>query len=82
MRIEVLDRNDNAPEWKMANNQLHLELPDDAQPGYGLTKLKAEDADDGQEGKIIFLLDNDPSGAFDLNPDTGELQFARYLRNV
>lgn len=83
MRIEVMDRNDNAPKWKTStNDQLLLELPDEAQPGHRLTKLEAEDVDNGPEGKVLFLLDSDPSGAFDLDPDSGELLFARYLMDV
>ena len=75
VRIRVLDRNDNAPRLDRVPEQ--IELGDDAKAGSILGQLEAKDPDEGQNGKVLFLLEGDPSGMFDLDPVSGELILAR-----
>lgn len=78
VHIKLVDANDNAPvpiDWPTK-----LFLPTDGtEMGQNarLTTLRAEDADEGRNGEVVFMLDNDPSGMFDLEPVSGELTFMR-----
>lgn len=71
-----MDTNDNAP--KFVDIPEHLEVPREVPSR--LSKLVAYDPDQGANGEVLFLLDNDPSGMFDLEPTSGELSFARWAK--
>ncbi|KAL3076760.1 hypothetical protein niasHS_011497 [Heterodera schachtii] len=74
--IRVTDRNDNAPVFKQSVTE-QLFLPSTASVGNKLAQLEANDADEGKNGEIHFIMDSDPSEMFDIDWQTGELIFAR-----
>lgn len=75
----MIDANDNAPMFDPAITD-QIELPKWASKGYVLAKLEAKDADEGENGQIRMFLEEDKSGGmFQLDPQSGELSFARYF---
>lgn len=76
VRVTVLDRNDNAPVFDQSAPE-RVQMPVVARPGYTVVRFVATDADTGHNGRVRYLLEADPSGAFELDPDRGALSLAR-----
>lgn len=80
VRVTVLDRNDNAPVFDQSTPE-RVQMPASARPGYTVARLAATDADAGQNGRVLYRLETDPSGAFELDPDSGMLNLARWEKS-
>lgn len=77
-----MDENDNVPIFQNAVWEKTITINDDVKINDILLKINATDSDSGLNGKIRYKLILDKSGSMDLNPDTGELVFARYLKQI
>uniref|UniRef100_A0A914CZ00 Cadherin domain-containing protein n=1 Tax=Acrobeloides nanus TaxID=290746 RepID=A0A914CZ00_9BILA len=77
IRVKVKDENDNVPIIRAASDV--LEINDYTHVGAVLMKFTASDLDEGDNGRIKFMLVDDKSHLLDLKPESGELIFARDL---
>ncbi|XP_029959455.1 protocadherin alpha-2-like isoform X5 [Salarias fasciatus] len=81
IHINVIDVNDNIPTF--SKSLFKVRVTENAAPGSLIIKLNATDLDEGMNSKILFSLikrgNFDPSGIFDLNPETGEISVKRKL---
>jgi hypothetical protein len=78
VRVLVADENDNAPEFMSESVPDQIRLDAGVNLGQVLAQLRARDPDQGDNGRVRFVLVDDRSRALlDLDPDSGELRFAR-----
>ncbi|XP_076057455.1 cadherin 88C isoform X2 [Oratosquilla oratoria] len=76
--VQVIDENDNNPVFVQAPS--NLTVREDTPPGTKVVTVEARDADEGDFGKISYLLDRRSShGKFKIDPDTGEVSVASPL---
>ncbi|XP_050194596.1 protocadherin-23 [Myiozetetes cayanensis] len=68
VRIEVLDVNDNAPVVQLLDE---VEVPENAQPGFIVTRVSASDADSRPALQFVFIYDNSPGMKFAIDQHTG-----------
>ena len=85
--VQVLDENDNDPEFDFGNSDygLQVEVQENTPSGTVIANVKATDSDSGENGKITYFLDkrsastgggilsSDIIDRFKIHPDTGEL---------
>uniref|UniRef100_A0A914XW69 Cadherin domain-containing protein n=1 Tax=Panagrolaimus superbus TaxID=310955 RepID=A0A914XW69_9BILA len=76
IRVMVADENDNAPVFSSTILQI-IEISDLIQVPSLLLKFSAIDADEGDNGVVKYYIKDDPSGSLDIDPDNGDLIFAR-----
>lgn len=76
MRIIVIDENDNVPEFDSLISE-NIEISDTTATADVLWRFSAQDLDEGLNGHVRYLLTDDKSKMLDLDPDTGNLIFAR-----
>ncbi|TKR66884.1 hypothetical protein L596_023114 [Steinernema carpocapsae] len=81
LRIKVLDLNDNAPVFDSSLPDT-IVVTDSIEIGSVLLNLNATDPDQDTNGQVEFVLQEDRSGLFDLNPKTGALTLARDLPSL
>lgn len=69
--IEVLDENDNSPQFSHKLFQIKLpEWQSTAEP-QNIYRMVARDDDVGPNGMITYSLEDSNEGRFDIHPDTG-----------
>ncbi|XP_054573933.1 LOW QUALITY PROTEIN: protocadherin beta-16-like [Eptesicus fuscus] len=80
VRIEVVDINDNAPEFGQPLYQVHI--PENSNAGSLVVTLSARDIDSGVNGKIgysLFQPSEDISKTLEVNPMTGEIRLRKQV---
>ncbi|KAL6048614.1 hypothetical protein STEG23_002299 [Scotinomys teguina] len=78
--IEVLDINDNAPEF--AQSFYEVQVPEDTPIGSSITAISAKDLDIGNYGKISYSFLHASEGirkTFEINPISGEVRLRSLL---
>ncbi|XP_066212658.1 protocadherin-19 [Saccopteryx leptura] len=77
IRVIVLDVNDNTPiimSPPLINGTAEIFIPRNAGIGYIVTTVKAEDYDEGENGRITYDLTEGDRGFFEIDPDNGEVK--------
>lgn len=69
--INVTDSNDNAP--VMSNALYNASILEEETPPQLVVKVSATDADSGQNGQVMFRLQDDFEGTFEIDPESGEI---------
>jgi len=59
VRVHVLDENDNEPVFE--KQDYVIALRENLQPGKEITRVRAEDADSGENGRTVYYLADDLS---------------------
>ncbi|XP_054105873.1 protocadherin beta-16-like [Callithrix jacchus] len=80
VRIEVVDINDNAPEFEQPIYK--VQIPENSPLGSLVATVSARDLDSGANGKISYTLfqpSEDISKTLELNPRTGEIRLREQL---
>ncbi|XP_028384838.1 protocadherin beta-8 [Phyllostomus discolor] len=78
--IEVLDINDNAPEFEQPFYR--VQIPEDSPIGFLIVKVSATDVDIGVNGEIsysLFQASEEIRKTFELNPVTGDIRLKKQL---
>ncbi|XP_062941291.1 protocadherin beta-8 [Cynocephalus volans] len=78
--IEVLDVNDNAPEFEQP--LYRVRIPEDSPIGFLIVTVSATDVDIGVNGEIsysLFQASDEISKTFEINPSTGEIRLKKQL---
>nr|XP_021482005.1 protocadherin beta-16-like [Meriones unguiculatus] len=76
--IEVVDINDNAPEFQQPLYQVRI--PEDSPSGSLVVTVSANDLDSGENGKVLYALSQpaeDVSRTLEVNPVTGEIRLRK-----
>jgi len=77
VEINVLDNNDNQPQFGAVNASYSVTVREDVPPRTVLLTLSASDADVGANGEIQFSFaertSRDLATRFEVRPDTGEI---------
>lgn len=77
VEINVLDNNDNQPQFSAVNASYSVTVREDVPPGTVLLTLSASDADVGANGEVQFSfaerLSRDLATKFEVRPITGEI---------
>ncbi|XP_005356058.1 protocadherin beta-16 [Microtus ochrogaster] len=76
--IEVVDTNDNAPEFQQSIYQ--VQIPENRRPESLVVTVSANDLDSGDYGKILYALSQpseDISKTLEVNPVTGEVRLRK-----
>ncbi|NWZ92080.1 PCD15 protein, partial [Nesospiza acunhae] len=74
VNIVVIDANDNSPTF--SNISYNVKIYTDMQPGEGVIKLTAVDADEGANGQIVYEILAGARGDFTINKHTGLITIA------
>ncbi|NWZ13071.1 PCD15 protein, partial [Agelaius phoeniceus] len=74
VNIVVIDANDNSPTF--SNISYSVKIYTDMQPGEGVIKLTAVDADEGANGQIVYEILAGAQGDFTINEHTGLITIA------
>ncbi|KAL4608577.1 protocadherin-16-like [Arapaima gigas] len=77
VEVTILDVNDNSPRFK--RDIYTVDVSEDVTVGSQLLEVTATDADEGQNGKILYFLSPDSLGAFAVDQDTGRITIAAVL---
>ncbi|XP_059502894.1 protocadherin-16-like isoform X2 [Stegostoma tigrinum] len=79
--IMVLDENDNAPTFTNVpmGKELVVQVIEANQSGNLVTTLQAKDADEGENGTVVYSLAGPWAQLFSLHPTSGELRTATAL---
>ncbi|XP_066507713.1 protocadherin-16-like [Hoplias malabaricus] len=77
VEITVLDVNDNSP--KFSSNSYTVDVSEDAAVESSVLDVTAKDADEGQNGQILYFLSSEAHGAFTVDPDSGRISTAAPL---
>ncbi|XP_062044968.1 protocadherin beta-8-like [Lepus europaeus] len=80
VRIEVVDVNDNAPEFEQP--LYRVQVPEDSPTGFLFLTVSATDADAGLHAQIsysLFQASDEISKTFELNARTGEIRLKKQL---
>ncbi|XP_048454410.1 protocadherin-8-like [Rhincodon typus] len=93
VRLIITDRNDNAPfithppppppspgNRSAAPAPAKMALPGGAPRGYLAARVRAQDADEGPNGRLSYrIVSGEPPGLFTIRPDTGDVYLGRPL---
>ncbi|XP_026227263.1 protocadherin-16-like isoform X2 [Anabas testudineus] len=71
VEIKVLDVNDNSPVF--SKTSYSVEVSEDAREGTQVLQVSATDADEGQNGEVLYFLSQDAHGAFTVDENTGRI---------
>ncbi|XP_064811378.1 protocadherin-20-like [Oncorhynchus masou masou] len=76
IQVRVVDVNDNAPQFLQSHYQIDIE--ENNPPGASLLKVRAQDADSGQNGQVTYKLDRPSHTAaamalYRIDQNTGQL---------
>ncbi|KAG7482641.1 protocadherin-20 [Solea senegalensis] len=77
LKVQVLDENDNAPEFQQSLVEISIE--ENNPPNTFLTQLQATDLDGEGRGEVNYLLGGDAPGMFAVDRVTGVLTVATSL---
>uniref|UniRef100_A0A8C2P1D5 Cadherin domain-containing protein n=1 Tax=Capra hircus TaxID=9925 RepID=A0A8C2P1D5_CAPHI len=80
VRIEVVDINDNAPQFQQLLYEVHI--PENSPVGSLVVTVSAIDVDSGLYGKIsytFFQPSEDISKTLEVNPETGEIRLRKQI---
>ncbi|XP_047585620.1 protocadherin beta-16-like isoform X2 [Lutra lutra] len=80
VRVEVVDSNDNAPEFGQPIYKVHI--PENSPVGSLVVTVSASDLDSGAYGKISYTLfqpSEDISKTLEVNPVTGEIRLQKQV---
>ncbi|XP_043548676.1 protocadherin-16-like [Chiloscyllium plagiosum] len=79
--VMVLDENDSSPTFSNVpmGKELIVQVIEGNQPGNLVTTLQAKDADEGENGTVIYSLAGPWAQLFSLHPTSGELRTATVL---
>nr|XP_012604420.1 protocadherin beta-16 [Microcebus murinus] len=80
VRIEIVDTNDNAPEFEQPVYK--VQIPEDRPVGSLVVTVVARDLDSGVNGKISYTLfqpSDDMSKTLEVNPRTGEIRLRKQV---
>lgn len=81
VEIEVLDENDNHPQF--VSNRISKQLMENIDVGQVVLQLNATDADSGERGRVLYsfhgTVDPDLQDTFELVQETGEVRLKRPL---
>ncbi|XP_047585619.1 protocadherin beta-13-like isoform X1 [Lutra lutra] len=78
--IEVLDINDNAPEFEQP--LYRVQIPEDSPIGFLIVTVSATDVDTGVNGEIFYSLfqaSEEICKTFEIHPETGEIRLKKQL---
>lgn len=78
IRIDVLDANDNAPEF--IRPQYFAEIHETASSGHPVTTVKAIDSDRGNNAQVSYRLQRGSYGQFDIDEATGVITVSKQAR--
>ncbi|XP_052005434.1 protocadherin beta-15 [Xyrauchen texanus] len=73
--IMVTDINDNPPVF--TNNDYSIQVAENQPQGTPVMRIRADDADEGQNAKILYSLSKDATFHLSVNAETGEIFTAR-----
>ncbi|GAB1301632.1 Protocadherin beta 17 [Apodemus speciosus] len=76
--IEVVDINDNAPEFQQPTYR--VQIPENSPTGSLVLTVSAKDLDSGDNGKVLYALSRpseDISKTLEVNPVTGEIRLRK-----
>uniref|UniRef100_A0A8C7UCM7 Protocadherin-8 n=1 Tax=Oncorhynchus mykiss TaxID=8022 RepID=A0A8C7UCM7_ONCMY len=82
VNIRIVDQNDNAPvinQPVLNNGSAEVLLPRDAPSGYVITRVEAQDADEGLNAELSYRLAFGEASVFSVNKATGEVYLNRVL---
>ncbi|XP_016061098.1 PREDICTED: protocadherin beta-16-like isoform X2 [Miniopterus natalensis] len=80
VRIEVVDVNDNAPEFGQPLYKVHI--PENSNAGSLVVTVSASDIDSGINGRIVYSFfqpSDDISKTLEVNPMTGEIRLRKQV---
>uniref|UniRef100_A0A3B4E3H5 Protocadherin-19 n=1 Tax=Pygocentrus nattereri TaxID=42514 RepID=A0A3B4E3H5_PYGNA len=77
VRIVVLDVNDNTPVMTMpplVNGTAEVSIPKNAGVGYLVTQIKADDYDEGENGRLTYSISEGDMAYFEIDQINGEVR--------
>ncbi|KAM4555438.1 protocadherin-19 isoform 5-T5 [Odontesthes bonariensis] len=80
VRIVVLDVNDNTPVMTnppLVNGSADVSIPRNAVVGYLVTQVKAEDYDEGENGRLTYTISEGDRAYFEIDQSNGEVRSTR-----
>ncbi|KAM7389197.1 hypothetical protein PAMP_023190 [Pampus punctatissimus] len=80
VRIVVLDVNDNAPVMTnppLVNGTADVSIPRNAGVGYMVTQVKADDYDEGENGRMTYSISEGDRAFFEIDQVNGEVRSTR-----
>ncbi|XP_030251836.1 protocadherin-19 isoform X7 [Sparus aurata] len=80
VRIVVLDVNDNTPVMTnppLVNGTAEVSIPRNALVGYMVTQVKADDYDEGENGRLTYTISEGDRAFFEIDQVNGEVRSTR-----
>ncbi|XP_034149297.1 protocadherin-16 [Esox lucius] len=77
VEVTVLDVNDNSPVF--GSKSYTVDVSEDAAQGTPVLKVTAIDADEGENGQVLYFLSREARGAFTIDENTGHITTAAPL---
>ncbi|XP_014887034.1 protocadherin-19 isoform X6 [Poecilia latipinna] len=80
VRIVVLDVNDNTPVMTnppLVNGTAEVSIPRNAVVGYRVTQVKADDYDEGENGRLTYTISEGDRAFFEIDQVNGEVRSTR-----
>ncbi|XP_039669462.1 protocadherin-19 isoform X6 [Perca fluviatilis] len=80
VRIVVLDVNDNTPVMTnppLVNGTAEVSIPRNAGVGYMVTQVKADDYDEGENGRLAYTISEGDRAFFEIDQVNGEVRSTR-----
>ncbi|XP_077589021.1 protocadherin-19 isoform X4 [Stigmatopora nigra] len=80
VRIVVLDVNDNTPVMTnppLVNGTAEVSIPRNAGAGYTVTQVKADDYDEGENGRLTYTISEGDRAFFEIDQVNGEVHSTR-----
>ncbi|XP_028816365.1 protocadherin-19-like isoform X1 [Denticeps clupeoides] len=77
VRIVVLDANDNIPYIttpRLVNGTAEVSIPRNAGVGYLVTQVRADDYDEGENGRLTYSITEGDRGFFEIDELNGEIR--------
>ncbi|XP_038820726.1 protocadherin-16-like [Salvelinus namaycush] len=74
VEVTVLDVNDNSPSF--SSSSYTVDVSEDAAQGTTVLEVTATDADEGENGKVLYFLSREARGAFTVDENTGRITTA------
>uniref|UniRef100_A0A4W5K4E9 Cadherin domain-containing protein n=1 Tax=Hucho hucho TaxID=62062 RepID=A0A4W5K4E9_9TELE len=71
VEVTVLDVNDNSPAF--SSSSYTIDVSEDAAQGTPVLEVTATDADEGENGKVLYFLSQEARGAFTVDENTGRI---------